>query len=82
MRLFVAGPVRWLISGLDLREPLHAVGVNLGNPVLEGCALHFVLDFAITRWMRSIGVVNETCELGARSGHSAASSMRSRTSGW
>jgi hypothetical protein len=25
--------------GLNLREPLHAVGVNLGNPVLEGCVL-------------------------------------------
>jgi hypothetical protein len=39
-RLFVAGSVRWIVRGLDLREPLHAVGVNLGDPVLEGCALH------------------------------------------
>jgi hypothetical protein len=46
-RLFVTGSIRRIISGLNLREPLHAVGVNLGNPVLEGCALHFVLDFAI-----------------------------------
>jgi hypothetical protein len=47
-RLFVAGSIRRIISGLNLGEPLHAVGVNLGNPGLEGCALHFVLDFAIT----------------------------------
>jgi hypothetical protein len=46
-RLFVAGSVRWIVRGLDLRESFHAVGVNLGNSVLEVCALHFVLDFAI-----------------------------------
>jgi hypothetical protein len=23
------------------------VGANLGDPVLEGCALHFILDFTI-----------------------------------
>jgi hypothetical protein len=46
-RLFVAGSVRRIVRGLNLREPLHAVGVNLGNPVLVGCALPFVLDFAI-----------------------------------
>ena len=38
-----------IVRGLNLREPLHAVGVNLGNPVLEGCALHVVLDFAIPK---------------------------------
>src|SRR3984885_5060977 len=46
-RLFVAGSVCGIISGLDLREPLHADCVDLSDPVLEGCALHFVLDFAI-----------------------------------
>ena len=44
-RLLVAGSIFRIISGLDVRKPLHAVGVNLGNPVLDGCALHFVLDF-------------------------------------
>jgi hypothetical protein len=29
-----------------VREPLPIVGVNLGHPVLEGYALHFILDFA------------------------------------
>ena len=46
-RLFVAGSVRGIIGGLDLREPLHAGGMNFGNTVLEGSALDLVLDFAI-----------------------------------
>jgi hypothetical protein len=47
LRLLLAGSVCWIISGLDLGEPLHAGGVNLGNPVLEKSALHVVLGFAI-----------------------------------
>ena len=46
-RLFVAGSVRGIIGGLDLREPLHAGGMNFGDTVLEGNSLHFVLDFPI-----------------------------------
>jgi len=34
-RLFVAGSVCWVISGLDLREPLHADSVDFRDPVLE-----------------------------------------------
>ena len=34
--LFVVGSVRRIIGGLYFREPLHADGVDLGNPVLEG----------------------------------------------
>src|ERR1700677_4938455 len=46
-RLFVAGSVRGIVRGGDLRESLHARGMNFSDTVLEGCALHFVLDFAI-----------------------------------
>jgi hypothetical protein len=46
-RLLVTGSVRWVISGLDLREPLHADGVDLRDPVLERGALNFILDLAI-----------------------------------
>jgi hypothetical protein len=46
-RLFVAGSVCWIISGLDLRKPLHADGVNLRDPVLERGALDLILDLAI-----------------------------------
>jgi hypothetical protein len=38
-RLFVAGSVRGIIGGLDLRDPLHAGGMNFGDTVLEGSAL-------------------------------------------
>jgi hypothetical protein len=46
-RLLVAGSVCWIISGLDLREPLHAGGVDLCDPVLERGALNLILDLAI-----------------------------------
>ena len=46
-RLLVAGSVCWIISGLDLREPLHAGGVDLSDPVLERGALNLILDLAI-----------------------------------
>jgi hypothetical protein len=48
-RLFVAGSVRGIIGGIDLREPLHAGGMNFGDTVLEGSALHFVRDFGELR---------------------------------
>jgi carboxyl-terminal processing protease len=38
-RLLVAGSACWIISGLDLREPLHADGVGLRDPVLERGAI-------------------------------------------
>src|ERR1700730_7015252 len=43
----VAGSDCWIISGLDLREPLHAGGMDLGDPVLEPGALNLILDLAI-----------------------------------
>jgi hypothetical protein len=46
-RLFVAGSVCWIIRGFDLREPLQAGGVDLGDPVLERSALDRILDLAI-----------------------------------
>ena len=46
-RLLVAGSVCWIISGFDLREPLHADGVDFGDPVLERGALDLILDLAI-----------------------------------
>src|SRR5579859_3654321 len=48
-QLFVAGSIRGIIGGLNLREPLHAVGVNLGNPVLERGALNLVRYLAIAQ---------------------------------
>jgi hypothetical protein len=44
---FFASSVSWIISGLDLREPLHADGVDLSDPVLERRALNLILDLAI-----------------------------------
>ena len=46
-RLLVAGSVRRIISGLNLREPLHARGVDLRDPVLERRALNLILNLAI-----------------------------------
>src|SRR5271170_1005607 len=46
-RLFVAGCIGWIISGLDLREPLEAGGMDLCDPMLEGCALDVVFHVAI-----------------------------------
>jgi len=48
-RLFVAGSIRGIICGLDFREPLHAGGVDLGDPVLERGALNLILYLAITQ---------------------------------
>ena len=46
-RLFVAGSVCWIISGLDLREPLHAGGMDFGYAVFERSALKLIFDLAI-----------------------------------
>jgi hypothetical protein len=46
-RLLVAGSVCWIISGLDLREPLHASRVDFGDAVLERGARNLILDLAI-----------------------------------
>ena len=46
-RLLVVGSVCWIISGLDLREPLHADGVDFRDPVLEPRALNLIFDLAI-----------------------------------
>ena len=46
-RLLVAGSVCWIISGIDLRKPLHADGVDLRNPGLERDVLDLILDLAI-----------------------------------
>jgi len=36
-----------VICGLDLREPLHAGGVDLGDPVLVACTVYAFGDLAI-----------------------------------
>ena len=46
-RLLVVGPVRGIVSGFHFREPLHADGVDLGDPVLKGCAFDIILYLAI-----------------------------------
>jgi hypothetical protein len=46
-RLLVVGSVRRIISGLYFREPLHADGVDLCDPVLKGRPLDFILDLTI-----------------------------------
>jgi hypothetical protein len=46
-RLLVVGSVRRIIGGLDFREPLHADGVDLGDPVLEGGPFDVILYLAI-----------------------------------
>ena len=68
-RLFVAGSVCWIICGFDFREPLHADGVDLGDPVLEGSALNFIFDLAIpqgafcrsTEAKRTEGTISTDC---------------------
>ena|SRR5664279_1680313 len=47
-RLLVAGSVCWIISGLDLRESLHADGMDFGYAVLDRGALNLILNLAIT----------------------------------
>ena len=46
-RLLVAGSVCWIISGLDLGEPLHAGGMDFGYAVFERSALNLIFDLAI-----------------------------------
>src|ERR1700679_704332 len=46
-RLFVAGSIRRIISGLNLGEPLHAGGMDFGYPVFERSALSLIFDLAI-----------------------------------
>jgi hypothetical protein len=48
-QLLVAGAIGRIVSGLDLREPLHANGVDLRDPVFEGRALNVILYLAITQ---------------------------------
>ena len=48
-RLFVAGLVCGIVKSLDLREPLEAGGVDLGDPVLDGRALNVVFDLAVAK---------------------------------
>ena len=38
---------KWIIGGLYFREPLHADGVDLSDPVLERHALDLILDLAV-----------------------------------
>jgi hypothetical protein len=42
-----SAPSEGIIGGFDLREPLHADGMDLRNPVLEGHSLDVFLDLAI-----------------------------------
>src|SRR5579859_5350123 len=46
-RLLVAGAVCWIISGLDLGDPLHAGGMDFGYAVFERSALNLIFDLAI-----------------------------------
>src|SRR5580692_3411559 len=46
-RLLVAGSVRWIIGGFYFREPLHADGVDLRDPVFERGALNLIFDLAM-----------------------------------
>jgi hypothetical protein len=41
-RLFVVAPVERIIAGLDLREPLHAEGMNLSSAMSDGQAVNFL----------------------------------------
>jgi hypothetical protein len=53
-RLLVAGSVCWIISGLDLGEPLHAGGMDFGYTVFERSTLNLIFDFAIPReWLQA-----------------------------
>ena len=48
-RLFIAGLVCGIVKCLDLRDTLETGGVNLGDPVLNGCALNVVSNLAVAR---------------------------------
>jgi hypothetical protein len=39
--------IRKIIGGFNLREPLHADGVNLGDPVVEGAPFDLIPNLAI-----------------------------------
>src|SRR5579859_857658 len=45
--LLLAGAVGRIVGGLDLREPLHADGVDLRDPVFEPSGLNLIFDLAI-----------------------------------
>ncbi|RZU35670.1 hypothetical protein BDD14_5758 [Edaphobacter modestus] len=45
--LLVVGSVRRVIGGFNFREPLHADGVDLGDPVFEGGPIDLILYLAI-----------------------------------
>ena len=46
-RSLVVGPIRRIIGGLYFREPLHANGMDLGDPVFEGGSFDLILYLAI-----------------------------------
>jgi hypothetical protein len=46
-RVLVVGSIRRIIRGFDFREPLHADGVDLCDPMLEGRAFDFIPNLAI-----------------------------------
>ena len=46
-RLLVVCSVQRIIGGFNFREPLHADGVDLGDPVLEGGPFDVILYLAI-----------------------------------
>src|ERR1700733_4447863 len=47
-RLLVVGSIRRIIGGFNFREPLHADGVDLGDPVLEVGPFDIILYLAIS----------------------------------
>src|ERR1700727_2234608 len=47
-RLLVVCSVRWIIGGFNFREPLHADGVDLCDPVLEDGPFDIILYLAIS----------------------------------
>jgi hypothetical protein len=48
-RSLVVGSVRRIIGGFDFRKPLHADGVDLGDPVLEAGPFDVILYLAIPK---------------------------------
>jgi hypothetical protein len=48
-RLLVVGSVRGVIGGFNFREPLHADGVDLGDPVLEDGPFNLTIYLAIPK---------------------------------
>jgi hypothetical protein len=68
----------WIISGLDLREPLHVAGMDFGYAVFERGALSLIFDLAYVRGDASLGFRRHSSRLSRLSSIIRVSRVRAR----